>query len=281
MTVDLEQPAPICTASGCDRPQGASMTICEPDARRLGDWVAQLQSEYELLSADPSMQAREPGSGGGGTLASQRSPARLDVLTLTDFRTVMGAATDGTSYGTAAPKAIGPWCLFCNHDTCTSWRAGRRRDMYDDEAGSHRALSALGILHGWAQQVREGRDLAEPVTHVAACQFPCMHRSCLLGRGRPVPVPLTVARERKLLAAHLDWILGQDWAGSFFDEIRGLWQLLRRANGHASPTRRVLRLHVPCPDCGVRAVTYRPGDTQACCENCGQCTQLDGEPAAA
>lgn len=253
---------PVCAATGCTRP--ADPVLCAPDTRRLGDALAGIQTEYELLSAAPSMQGREVGSIGGTALASQRSPARLGVLTLTDRRTVMGVPGDSTSYGPVTPKAYGPWCLFCTHDTCTAWRAGRRRDIYDDEqaAGSDRAVSAFGILNGWAEQVREARDLSLPVRHVNPCATACPHHSCRLGRSRPVRVPLTVASERKVLATHLDWILAQDWAGEFHDEIRGLYAALRRANGHAS-TRPGYTAHCAC---GGR---IRWVNAAAVCQACG------------
>lgn len=189
------------------------------------------------------MQGREVGTVGGTALASQRSPGNTHVMALRDPRRVTHPYTDPD-----------PWGV-------------------DDTP------SVFATLTAYADLVREGRDLALPVRHVDACRFPCMHRSCLLGRGRPVPVPLTVATERKLLATHLGWILTQEWAGEFHDEIRRLHALLRAANGHQAPARRLQRLHVPCPDCGVRAVTYRPGDGQACCENCGTCRVLAEDAA--
>ncbi len=237
MTVDLEQTATPCAATDCTRP--AAPVLCAVDERRVGEALAGIQSEYELLSAAPSMQGREVGTIGGSKLASQRSPGNLQVIVLRDPRRA---------------DAADPW-------------------------GVDNTPSVFATLAYYAELVREGRDLVQPVHHVDACRYPCMHRACLLGVGHAVPVPLTVASERKLLATHLGWIVAQDWAGEFCDEIRGLHAVLRRANGHVDDTRRLRRLHIACPDCGVRAVTYRPGDGQACCENCGTCRVLAEDAA--
>lgn len=231
---------PVCAASSCTRPAAPGAVLCAPDITRLGDWIARLGTEYELLSAAPSMQGREFGSIGGGRLASQRSPGNDHVMAMRDGRR-------GT--GRIGWEDADPWGV-------------------DDTP------SVFATLHTYAEMVREGRELLAPVRYVPACATDCPHRSCHLGRGRPVRVPLTVATERKTLATHLDWILGQEWAGEFHDEIRGLWAVLRRANGHAAPTRRVHRIQAPCGTCGVRAITHRPGSPQAVCENCGATTEL-------
>lgn len=229
MTAIEQHDATPCEAGGCTRPQAPGILLCLPDSQRLGDWLAQIQTEYEQLSAVPSMQGREYGTIGGTTLAGQRNPARLDVLVLRD-------------------------------------RRSRERDGEDPDGNNGRGV--LEILHARAEEVREGRDLAEPVTYAPACRFPCMHRSCLLGHPRPVRQPLTVARERRLLSDHLDWVMAQDWCGEFFDEIRALWSLLRSANGTGSG-RRLERFQNPCDTCGVRALTHRPGSAVVSCENCG------------
>jgi hypothetical protein len=198
------------------------------------------------------MQGREVGTIGGSTLAGQRNVGRLDVMALRAPRRGTGRIS---------------------HDDADPW-------------GLDDTPSVYATLHAYAEMVRApeeegGRDLVQPVRHVPACLFPCMHRACVLGIGHAVPVPLTVATERRLLATHLDWILGQDWAGEFFDDIRDLWQRLRSANGHAAPSPRVRRLHAPCPSCQVRALTHRPGGGQAVCENCGTTTDLGREKISA
>jgi hypothetical protein len=71
-----------CAAPGCARP--AAPVICEVDRRRAGQWIAELSEEFDALDLRPSMQSREPNTGGSGTLSSERSPARLDVIALRD-----------------------------------------------------------------------------------------------------------------------------------------------------------------------------------------------------
>lgn len=225
MSADPDQAAPVCAAASCTRPAAAGM-LCAADERRLGDWLAQIGSEYELLSAAPSMQGREVGTIGGTSLTSQRSPGNTHVMAMRDPRRGTGYIGDGD-----------PW-------------------------GIDNTPSVFATLASYADRVREGRDLSLPVRHVDACRMPCMHRACMIGIGHVVTVPLTVATERRLLAAHLDWILGQDFAGEFFDEIRGLFAALRRANGHAS-TRPGYTAHC---DCGGR---IRWANGAATCQACG------------
>lgn len=99
--------------------------LCSGHAQKLADTLRELEDEYALLSAVPSMMIR---SGRGGSLASHRSPAVLDVLVATDRRR-------GT--GHIGSDAEDPWGL-------------------DDTA------SVLDVLHSWARVVREERGLAAP-----------------------------------------------------------------------------------------------------------------------
>lgn len=246
MTEDLAVEA--CTVGPCGRPQPIDSRLCETHRANLGDMLAQIRTEYERLSAAPSMEGREVGTIGGTGLSSQRSPGNTHVMALRDPR----RGTGRIAYDDADPWGV------------------------DDTP------SVFATFNSYADRVREGRDLAEAVAHVPACLFPCMHRSCLLGRGRPVRIPLTVETERALLVEkkNFRWILGQDWAGEFHDEIRGLYAMLRRANGHAAPARRVHRLEAPCPSCSVRALTHRPGTAAVTCENCGHAMDVPELAAA-
>lgn len=240
MTVDLDSTA-VCAAATCTRPPAGGM-LCAPDADRLGQWLAQLGTEYELLSAAPSMQGREVGSVGGTSLTSQRSPGNTHVMALRSKRRGTGR--------------IG-W------EDADAW-------------GLDDTPSVFETLATYAELVREGRGLVGPRIDIAyvrsarplgpVCdpeQPPCRHHTCQVWTFRAnVAAPLTVATERKLLAAHLGWILGQDFAGEFFDEIRVLWAALRRANGHAS-TRPGYTAHC---DCGGR---IRWANGAATCQTCG------------
>lgn len=238
--IDDDEAVPICGANGCTRPAGAGATICARDTDRLGQWLAQLGTEYERLSAAPSMQGREPGTGGGGGLASERSVGSLGVMVLRD-------------------------------------RRSRERDAEDADGNGGRGVEE--VLFARAAEVREGRQLVRerrrlPAVRVAGgaegpvCADWCDHDTCRDGTMRATAlVPLTVLSERKLLSDHLEWILTQEWAGEFFDEIRALWGLLRAANGHSSGARRVR-----CREDGCTG-SVRWVDGAAVCGACGKTTR--------
>jgi hypothetical protein len=121
---------PPCLAAACTRPQAHGILLCAPDADRLGQWIAGIADEYAQLSAVPSMQGREPGTGGAGGLASQRSVGDLTVMALRD-------------------------------------RRSRERD--DEDTDGNGARGVLEVLGSWASLIREERELELPertVTHV-------------------------------------------------------------------------------------------------------------------
>lgn len=121
---------PTCAATvGCRRNPTIGY-VCAGHFARLGDTLAALSSEVTNLNAVPSMQAKTGRSGG---LASQRAPARLDVLVHTDPRRGVPGLSDKARDDPAA---------------------------YDDTP------SVLDVLHSWARLVREERNYASrgPVT---------------------------------------------------------------------------------------------------------------------
>jgi hypothetical protein len=198
---------PPCVAGCRTRPQAPGILLCLRDAERLGEWLARLDTEFALLDAVPSMQGREPDSGGRSGLASQRSPAALDVLVLRDRRMNTDTSDDGV-------------------------------------IGSGRALSVYGLLHRWAEYVREERNLAYPVAHIQPCSTGCMHRACWRGIPQQIRVPLTVLSERKVLATNLEWLMQQeDQAAKFYADMRQLWSLLKSSN---SPEPRTARRVCAC-----------------------------------
>ena len=237
----------VCAASKCTRPPAGGSQLCASDTDRLGQWLAQLGTEYERLSAAPSMQGREVGTVGGTGLTSQRAPGNTHVM-------AMRSRHRGT--GRVGWEDADAWGL-------------------DDTPSVFETLATYAAL------VREGRGLAGPRIDIAYVRQarpagpvcdperpPCRHHTCQVWTFRAnVAAPLTVATERRLLAAHLDWILAQDWAGEFFDEIRRLWGALRRANGHAAPKTGIrCRLNVGGQECGGRV---RLVDGTAVCQGCG------------
>lgn len=182
--------------------------LCGGHFTGLGSTLRQIEEEACHLDARPSMAV--PLDGGHHGLASEQSPVRLNILVFRDPRTKLWVRDETPRPDLPSPKMIGPWCLFCDHDTCTTWRAGRQRDQHDDEydAGSEGLVSILGILSGWAQIVREERALSTPDR-------------------------VTISGERDVLTRHLDWIAGQPWVDEMFAEVKKLAAQIKRANGTA------------------------------------------------
>ncbi len=112
-------PEVTCAAPTCRR--GPSQgRLCHTDADRLGQWLVDLGDDWRALDATPTSASPSTGGRGGG-LASQRAPARLDVLVLTDPRS-------------------------------------RARD--DEDPDGNRTRSLLEVLGSWADTVRGERGLA-------------------------------------------------------------------------------------------------------------------------
>lgn len=101
--------------------------LCTAHFDRLADMLREIEEQAALLSTTPSMAVRTGSA--GGSLASQRSPARLDAIVARD---------------------------------------PRRGDIYAnvnfDEWGMDETLSVLETLHSICRQVREERRLTAPST---------------------------------------------------------------------------------------------------------------------
>ena len=92
------------------------------------------------------------------------------------------------------------------------------------------ATELLAILHGWEAMVREARRLTPPA---------------LLKKEPTTDAEVQATCDFHL--AHLDWIIGQDWAGDFADEVAEL-----HAKGMAAAKRFTEQpRRIPCPtdDC--------------------------------
>lgn len=180
--------------------------LCDNHLQRLGATLRDIEDEAVHLSAVPSMQ--QASGSRGGSLGSERAPARIEVLAVLDPRTRRWQRADFAKHPLPAPKSFGPWCLFCDHETCTDWRAGRQRDLHDDEhdAGSDRLMSVLRVLHSWARVVREDRELTAPAR-------------------------ITITGERDLLTRQLLWIAEQPWADETYSDLKALLASLQRFNG--------------------------------------------------
>lgn len=108
---------------GCKRPRLHGY-VCGGHFQRASDMLREIEEETALISAVPSMQMH---SGPGGSLASHRSPARLNALVHRDPRHGTGMSEDE-----------------------------------EDEMAAGQTMSVLGTLHSWARLMREERDLAAP-----------------------------------------------------------------------------------------------------------------------
>lgn len=186
------------------------MLICRTHLEELGRLLHDIEDNAAILSAAPAYAMNYETKSSPG-LASEQAPARLNVIAYTDPRTNLVPRTPADP---ARPKRqakrFGPWCLMCDHQTCTDWRAGRHRDLHDDEqdAGSDRILSALGTLHSWADNVRDARRMSRPTR-------------------------VTLTGERDLLTRQLRWIAEQYWVADFYEELKPLARELAAANGVA------------------------------------------------
>lgn len=163
--------------------------LCRGHFQHVAQWLHEVEDEAAVLSAVKSMAVATGNRGAG--LASQRSPARLDVIALTDSRTAP-----------YAPRSDGPVCRDCWHDTCTAMRAWENARA----ARADGLLSILGVLGSWARVVREERELEWPAE-------------------------VTVVSERRTLSAQLDWVSKQPWVDEFVGELRILRMQLKAANG--------------------------------------------------
>jgi hypothetical protein len=97
--------------------------LCVAHFDRLADMLREIEEEAAILSAVPSMAIRT--GSGGGSLASTRSPARLDVLVHLDTRRGTGMS-----------------------------------ETDDDQHAAGQTLPVLDVLHSWARVVREERGFA-------------------------------------------------------------------------------------------------------------------------
>lgn len=119
-------------------------------------------------------------------------------------------------------------------------RDRRSRPPVIGDRDGNRTLGVLDVLAYWAEAVRAARGIT--------------------GAGRG-----TVHTERALLATHLNWVMTQDAAGQFHDEVRDVWlQVLERNGKRPAPAIRAI-----CPTCGNRA---RLADTALVCRTCDTTT---------
>lgn len=258
--------APFCAVPRCTR-RAADGLLCrhghvdkhDDDGghfAQLGRWLHDIQAEAERLDCDdddpdswaalPSLAMRL-GEGGGGTLASQQSPAVLDAVAFTDSRTTIQGHLH-----------IGPVCARCANlvdRRCTCPPLNRRREIHwtecpqrgthpsclhiladRDERGAERLVSILAVLHELAQRVRDGRMLGLLVRSIVVRVPPgyegvyAVEPDGTVGATTLVPAAPTIEGEREVLTRHLDWIATQPWVLAMRDQVADLRAGLMRAN---------------------------------------------------
>jgi len=110
----------------CTKPRTADVGyLCHNHLERLAAMLRDVEDQAAMLTAVPSMAIRT--GSGGGSLKSERSPARLDVLVHTDHRRGTGMS-----------------------------------ETDDDALAAGKTLPILDVLHSWARTVREDRALDRP-----------------------------------------------------------------------------------------------------------------------
>ena len=244
MTEHLERPA--CTLAGCATHQSPGWTVCATHGIEVADWLADLPRLHEQLDANPNLPspsaAREPGS--GGSLASLRNPALLDVIVLRDPRS-------------------------------------KERSIYDPDG--NRGRGVLEVLTARAAQVRDDLGIPRPtrtfLVRRAGAVGPlciaagyCGHESCEgMQFAVTYPTVLTVESERQVLVDHLtSHVLAQDWADEFHAELADLAQQLDRGVVHvraAGPRCRELHDGEQCT-----GHVQSTGPSSVRCDACGTVT---------
>jgi hypothetical protein len=189
-----------CAVPGRKHQADEALQICRNHLDELGEWLYEIEEEEKKLDARPSLQGSWNATR-GGRLASHQSPARINPLVHSDPRYVLA------------------------EDLTTT-------------VGIDGTLSVFGTLHGWANQIRDGREIKFPGRWITEQLRPgpicvnCSHASCRWMVHRYFQRDeLTVATERQFLSRHLEWAAGHSWIGDLHEDIRKLRAQLQAANG--------------------------------------------------
>jgi hypothetical protein len=106
-----------------------------------------------------------------------------------------------------------------------------------DLLDNRRARGVLGIVHSWAEAVRDQRHDTRPCTCDHARPGHNKQRCTAQGCGcrEYTPVAATVTRECAYLITNLAWCTQQDWAGDLYQEIRVLARTIDDTVGEYRP----------------------------------------------
>lgn len=246
--------------NGCQRPQDGVMVavpcqgaqlLCPECSARIDKWLRAVPDSYALLD-----EVRDHGTvpSDPGTKHTKRpdapAPMRLEVDDLLDSRRGYQYDDDGTPI------------------------------LSDNRRG------VLGIVHAWAQLIRDQRQQPARCTcghhaigHTHYGDIRCTAKKC--GCHGYTPIPPTVTAECELLITNLPWCVEQDFAGDLYDEIRQLHRTLTDTLGdyRARPVGSCAvlgeRPGVPLPVlCGGALVMDREGHGVRCVR-CGVTVRAD------
>lgn len=205
--VPVSDPTQSCVIAG--RPHTAHHgLLCDNHLQALTRILSDIEDEALRLAVTPSLAVSYDG-GGGGTLASQRSPIRLDARVLRDRRRGTGII--------------------------------RGTDDLDESAWDP-TPSVLETLHAWERLVRAERHLPMLTVTVILGRAPgrktigptcprlCGHDTCGPWITDSHSAPATVTGARKLLSRQLDWVARQPWVDDMFDELTDLLAAMKRVN---------------------------------------------------
>lgn len=213
--VDVDESALLCAGPACRR-LPVRGRLCRHHGDQIGQWLAEVGADWRGLLDDLARgedgRLRPGGDAASSrratTVKSRTSPVNLDALSLSDRR--------------------------------IAWLTDEDLEDLVDDDGRDSTPRVLEVLAWWAAQVRDGRGLTWPTRSLPlydagpVCAGRCFHLSCAAARDGvrvAAPAPLTVEGERRVLVDHLDWCLGQEWAGPLWRSIRQLWGALKAARG--------------------------------------------------
>jgi hypothetical protein len=189
------------------------------DLRGQGGYVAHAPSE--CLNGCESQQgdARSKVFCEPGQLLCPRCQSRLDKW-LRDLPTTYALLPSVLAHGTV-PADPGT-----KHTKRPDPPAPMRLEV-TDLLDTRNGRGVLGVVHSWAELVRDQRRLPRRCTcgHMALGHQPpgavrCTAKKCACHGYTPHPPSVT--EECHLLAANLPWATGQDFAGELYEEIRQL-----------------------------------------------------------
>jgi hypothetical protein len=197
--------------NGCESRTGdaTAPVACEPEQRlcpacrkRLDKWLRAIPDAYALLPhvVDHGTVPADP-----GTKHTKRpdppAPMRAEVTDLLDTRPGLQYDDDGTPI------------------------------VSDNLRG------VLGVVHSWAELVRDHRHDTRPCTCGHARPSHTDHRCSAIGCPcrEYTAVDATVSRECAYLIVNLAWATGQEFAGDLYEEIRVLSRTLNDTVGEYRP----------------------------------------------